>query len=148
MNKKSHVLFERTELGIKVRNGWRYYPYDKIVEIHADSHYSEIKIFNNKIPVCVDVSLRIFAENLPLIFFRYKRSGIVNLGYMQSYKSKDRKLEITVDNTCYSVSRYLKTSFEYRMETLNRKSFPCEMCKTCTKRGTCDDMTPFTIQKD
>jgi DNA-binding LytR/AlgR family response regulator len=146
MNKKLHIVFDRTELGVKVRTGWKFYPYEDIIEIHADSHCSEIRISNVKIPVCVDVALKIFAENLPLIFFRYKRSGIINLGHMQSYKSKGKTLEITVNGIYYTVSRYLKASFDYRMATLTRKSFPCEKCKTCTKRGTCGDMTPFTIQ--
>jgi DNA-binding LytR/AlgR family response regulator len=150
MNKTNlHVVFDRTELGVKVKTGWRVYPYENIIEIHADAHYSAIIISKVKVPVCVDVPLKILAENLPLIFFRYSRSGIVNLGYMQSYSSKGKNIEITATNgTCYTVSRYLKASFGYRMETLTRRSFPCEKCKTCTKRETCDDMTPFTVLKD
>ncbi|MDR0602771.1 MAG: LytTR family transcriptional regulator DNA-binding domain-containing protein [Bacteroidales bacterium] len=143
-----HVIFDRTELGIKVKNAWKFYSYETIVEIHADSHYSEIIISNIKIPVCVDVPLKIFAENLPLIFFKYSRSGIINLGYMLSYCTKNKTIEIkTINEICYTVSRYLKDSFNYRMETLNRKSLPCEKCKVCTKRGTCGDMIPFTAQK-
>jgi DNA-binding LytR/AlgR family response regulator len=149
MNKVNlHVVFDRTELGIKVKNGWQFYPYETIIEIHADSHYSEVTISNIKVPICVDISLKIFAENLPLIFFKYSRSGIVNLGYMQSYKSKNKTIEIKMTNeTCYMVSRYLKDSFNYRIATLSRKSLPCEKCETCTKRGTCGDMMPFTAQK-
>jgi DNA-binding LytR/AlgR family response regulator len=143
----SHVVFDRTELGIKVKNRWKFYPYEAIIEIRADSHYSDITISNIKVPLSVDVPLKIFAENLPLIFFKYSRSGIVNLGHMQSYNSKNKTVEIKMANEiCYLVSRYLKDSFEYRLATLNRKSLPCEKCKTCTKRGTCGDMMPFTTQ--
>jgi DNA-binding LytR/AlgR family response regulator len=148
MNKKMHIIFDRTELGIKIKTGWKFYPYEDIIEIHADAHYSDIKLSKIKTPVCVNVPIKIFAENLPLIFFRYNRSGIINLGYMQAYKSKGKSIEITVNDACYTVSRYLKASFDYRIVTLSRKSFPCEKCKTCTKRETCGDMTPFTIQKD
>jgi DNA-binding LytR/AlgR family response regulator len=141
------AVFDRTELGIKVKNGWKFYPYETIIEIRADSHYSDITISNIKIPLCVNVPLKIFAENLPLIFFKYSRSGIINLGYMQSYDFKNKTIEIKMANeTCYTVSRYLKNSFDYKLATLNRKSLPCEKCKTCTKIGTCDDMTPFMVQ--
>ncbi|MDR0726428.1 MAG: LytTR family transcriptional regulator DNA-binding domain-containing protein [Prevotellaceae bacterium] len=148
MNKNLQVIFDRTELGIKVKTGWKFYPYEDIIEIHADAHYSDIRISKIKMPVCVDVPIRIFAENLPLIFFKYNRSGIINLGYMQSYKSRGKVIEIMVNDICYIVSRYLKANFHYRIATLARKSFPCEKCKTCTKRGTCGDMTPFTIPID
>ncbi|MDR3246056.1 MAG: LytTR family transcriptional regulator DNA-binding domain-containing protein [Prevotellaceae bacterium] len=143
-----HVVFDRTELGIKVKNSWKFYPYETIIEIRADSHYSEVTISNIKVPLCADIPLKIFAENLPLIFFKYSRSGIINLGYMQSYSSKSKTIEIKMTTeTCHTVSRYLKDSFDYRVAILNRKSLPCEKCKTCTKRGTCGDMTPYMIQK-
>ncbi|MDR0683276.1 MAG: LytTR family transcriptional regulator [Dysgonamonadaceae bacterium] len=143
----SHVVFDRTELGIKVKNGWKFYPYETIIEIHADLHYSDIMISNIETPLCVDIPLKIFAEYLPPIFFQYSRSGIVNLGHMLSYNFKNKTIEIKMANkTCHTVSRYLKDSFEHRLTTLNRKSLPCEKCKTCTKRGTCSDMIPFTTQ--
>jgi DNA-binding LytR/AlgR family response regulator len=142
-----HVVFDRTELGVKIRNGWKFYPYEDIIEIRADARYSEITIFNIKIPLCIDVPLKIFAENLPLIFFKYNRSGIVNLAYMQSYNSTNKILVIKMLNeNCYTVSRYLKASFIYKIATLKRKSLPCEQCKACTKRGSCEDMIPFTAQ--
>jgi DNA-binding LytR/AlgR family response regulator len=140
------VVFDRTELGIKVKNGWKFYPYEEIIEIRADSHYSEVTVSGIKTPVCVDIPLRIFAENLPVIFFKYKRSGIINLGYMKSYFSQNNTIVIKMANeVSYTVSRYLKGSFVYKIATLKRKSLPCEKCKSCTKRGTCEDMMPFTI---
>jgi hypothetical protein len=143
------VVFDRTELGIKVRNEWKFYPYEEIIAIHSDLHYSEITVSNLKIPLCADVPLKTFAENLPLIFFKYSRSGIINLGYMQSYNSQNKALVITMINgTFYTVSRYLKISFVQKITTLKRKSLPCEKCKSCTKRGTCEDMASFTVQKD
>jgi DNA-binding LytR/AlgR family response regulator len=150
MNKKIYpdVLFDRTELGIKVRNEWKFYPYEEVIAIHSDSHYSEITISNIKTPHCVDVPLKRFAENLPLIFFKYNRSGIINLGYMQSYNSQNKTIVIKMTNeTFYTVSRYMKVDFIYKITSLKRKSLPCEKCKSCTKRGTCGDMTPFTAQK-
>jgi DNA-binding LytR/AlgR family response regulator len=143
------VVFDRTELGIKVRNEWKFYPYEEIIEIHSDSHYSEITVSNIKTPFCVDVPLKIFAENLPLIFFKYNRSGIINLGYMQTYNSQNKTTVIKMINgTFHTVSRYSKISFVQKIANLKRKSLPCEKCKSCTKRGTCDDMASFTVQKD
>jgi DNA-binding LytR/AlgR family response regulator len=146
----SHVVFDRTELGIKVKNEWKFYPYEEIIEIRTDSHYSEIIVSGIKtVIICVDVPLKIFAENLPVIFFKYRRSGIINLGYMQSYCLRNNTIIIKMANEVfYTISRYLKDNFAYKIATLQRKSLPCEKCKSCTKRGTCEDMTPFTVQKD
>jgi hypothetical protein len=82
-------------------------------------------------------------------FFKYNRGGIINLGYMQLYNSQNKALVIkTINGTFYTVSRYLKISFVHKIATLKRKSLPCEKCKLCTKRGTCDGMVSFTVQKD
>ncbi|MDR2467172.1 MAG: LytTR family transcriptional regulator DNA-binding domain-containing protein [Prevotellaceae bacterium] len=142
---KLNVKFDRTALGIKVRTEWKFHPYEEIVEIHVDSPYSEITVNKVKTPVCVDVPLRMFAENLPLIFFKYNRSGIINLGYIQSYCYKNNTIVIKMASGCSRiVSRYLKDKFLSKMEYLKRISLPCEKCKSCTKRGTCEDMETFT----
>jgi DNA-binding LytR/AlgR family response regulator len=139
-----HVVFDRTELGVKIRNGWEFYPYEDIIEIRADVRYSEITIFNIKIPLCIDVPLKIFAENLPLIFFKYKRSGIINLAYISSYLNEDRKLRINLkDGTFHYVSRYLKDVFYDKIQNLSRISLPCDTCKFCTKKESCADIAPF-----
>ena len=141
-----NICFDRTKLGIKVRLGWIWYMYDEIIVIISDLNYSVVHTSDCKIHY-LDSPLKIFSEKLPLIFFKFRRSGIVNLAYMKSYFTEKNKLKIQLlNNNIYIVSRYLKKDFHLKINSLLTLSLPCEKCKLCTKRESCYDLKNFFCQ--
>jgi DNA-binding LytR/AlgR family response regulator len=142
-NEKLDVSFDRIKLGIKSKSEYKYYFYYDIVKIFSDSRYSVIKTSDSKLHY-VDVPIKLFEKCLPLIFFKYHRSGIVNLGYMQKYSIENRKIKIYLeDDSSHFISRYSKDIFFRLIQNLNNLSLPCETCKTCTKRVNCPEFEPF-----
>jgi DNA-binding LytR/AlgR family response regulator len=138
-----YICFDRVKLGIKVRSGWIFYMYDEIITILSDLRYSIINTSDLKIHY-IDIPLKTFDGKLPLIFFKFRRSGIVNLAYMKSFLIEENQLKIhMLNNSIYTISRYLKNDFYLRINNLNRMSLPCERCKSCTKRETCNDLKDF-----
>ena len=99
MNKyDSLIVFDRTKLRIKIKSGWIFISYDKIVEVYKEMNYSVVRLFDNQ-KHYIDVPINVFAEILPLVFFKYKRSGIINLAYIRSFFIEHRKLRITLKCT-------------------------------------------------
>ncbi|MDR2027785.1 MAG: LytTR family transcriptional regulator DNA-binding domain-containing protein [Prevotellaceae bacterium] len=144
MKYKHLIVFDRTELRIKAGIVWNFIPYDKIVELSVDDlNLSVIKLSDDK-KYYIDIPIKIFEANLPLIFFRYKRSGIINLAYISSYLNEHRKLRINLkDGTFHYVSRYLKDAFHDKIQNLSRIALPCDACRFCTKKESCADISPF-----
>ena len=142
-NQNLNIYFDRTKLGIKVRLGWIWYMYDEIILIISELNYSVVHTSDCKIHY-IDTPLKKISEKLPFIFFKFRRSGIVNLAYMKSYFNEKNKLKIQLlNNNICIVSRYLKKDFFQKINSLLRLSLPCEKCKSCTKRETCDDLKDF-----
>jgi DNA-binding LytR/AlgR family response regulator len=146
MNKHdSLIVFDRLELRMKIKSGWISISYDKIVEVYKDMDYSIVRLSDNQ-KYYIDIPIKVFAEILPLIFFRYKRSGIINLAYIHSFFIEHRKLRIILkDGASHYVSRYLSDAFHLRINSLPRISLPCEKCLFCTKKEHCEDFSPFSL---
>jgi DNA-binding LytR/AlgR family response regulator len=140
------IAFDRTALRVKVGIVWNVVSYDEIVKIFIDDlNYSVIKLSNDK-KYHIDIPIKIFEKNLPLIFFKYNRSGIINLAYISSYFNEHRKQRINLkDGTFLYVSRYLKDIFHDKIQDLSRIALPCEACKFCTKKERCADIAPFVL---
>lgn len=142
-----HIIsFDRTELRVKVGTVWNVVSYDEIVEIFIDElNYSVMKLSNGK-RYNTDIPIKIFEKHLPFIFFKYKRSGIINLAYISSYFNENRKLRINQkDGVFRYVSRYLKDGFYAKIQKISRIALPCEACKFCTKKESCADIAPFIL---
>jgi DNA-binding LytR/AlgR family response regulator len=143
------VVFDKTELRIKVGVVWNVISYEKIIEIFIDDiNYSVIRVSDDK-KYNTDIPIKIFEKNLPMIFFKYKRSGIINLAYINSYFNENRKLRVNLkDGTFLYVSRYLKENFYAKMHDLSRISLPCDACRFCTKKESCADIAPYVLQSN
>jgi hypothetical protein len=140
------IVFDKTELRVKVGIVWNFISYDKIVELFIDDlNFSVIKLSDDK-KYYTDIPIKIFEANLPLIFFKYKRYGIINLAYMSSYFNENRKLRINLkDGTFHYVSRHLKDVFYDKIQNLSRIALPCDACRFCTKKESCADIAPFVL---
>ncbi|MDR2465762.1 MAG: carboxypeptidase-like regulatory domain-containing protein [Prevotellaceae bacterium] len=84
------VQFERDKLGINMKNEWICYSYKDIFEISSDCKRTVIQMSTGRVHR-VDVPLKIFEENLPVIFFKYRKSGIINLAYIKRHYIEDKK---------------------------------------------------------
>jgi len=141
-NKEADIEFYRTRIGIKLKNGYKFYYYYEIVEVFSDARYSVINTSDSK-SYYVSTPIKLFEKRFPYIFFKYKRSGLVNLAYMVSYSNENKKTIIYLkNNNSHLISRYLRNNFYSRIQNLDI-SLPCEICKTCIKRTYCPDVAPF-----